>query len=465
MMSSTVIVSTKQISSLLFLLIAVLTVAKALSHHTIFADAAIIAILAFLILEFRRIPPTHKKVGVSLLVCGGVAAASHGTFFETVYSGLERTLPFLLLFASVAWLQVPSSQSPTLLTVREAVLRQPPGRRFASVVTAAHFLGVSFNLAGLALLTPMVRQGIEQSLQRRLGRAMIQGFAAGTCWSPFYVGTAFILTAVPGVDWVAVGLPGLAIAVLLMIWSWLIDRLFARPAAVSRESNNNAEHIKLPYSAIWRTFLILASLFAAVIALVEGQDLSIPIALSIIAPLFALIWMFLIHHRSTGSGISGISDMTKSVLSSYPGLRGEAMLFSGANVLGVAVASLIPKSMTEAWASTVSAYPYLTLFILITGYGLASAAGIHPVVSVVLITTIITPEMIGFPPEIMALAFMAMWGQGTNTSPFSATVLYMARVTGADGWTIAWRWNASFVASTMLLIYLIIIAVNELNLY
>ncbi|MGY8991131.1 MAG: hypothetical protein ACKVHL_06035, partial [Rhodospirillales bacterium] len=295
-----------------------------------------------------------------------------------------------------------------------------------------------------------------------LGRAMIQGFAAGTCWSPFYVGTAFILTAVPGVDWVAVGLPGLAIAFILMIWSWLFDRLFARPAGITTEPDHANDQSPLPYTAIWRTFLILAALFAAVIALVEGQYLSIPIALSIIAPLFALIWAFLIHRRGAGPSIVA---MTKSVLASYPGLRGEALLFSGANILGVAAASLIPKSLTDSWAGTVSANPNLTLFILIMCYGLASAAGIHPVVSVVLITTIITPEMIGFPPEIIALAFMAIWGQGTNTSPFSATVLYMARVTGADGWTIAWRWNAPFVASTMLLIYFIIIALNALNIY
>jgi hypothetical protein len=456
------IVSINRISSLLFLSIAVLTVANALSHHVIFTHAAVASVVLFLILEFSRIPPTHKKVGIILLVGGGIAAAVHGTFFETIYSGLQRTLPFLLLFASVAWLQVPSSQSPSLLAVREAVLRQPPGRRFASVVSAAHFLGVSFNLAGLALLTPMVRQGIEINLQRRLGRAMIQGFAAGTCWSPFYVGTAFILTAVPGVDWVAVGLPGLAIAFILMIWSWLFDRLFSQPAVVPAETDHATEQSTLPHAAILQTFLILASLFAAVIALVEGQDLSIPIALSIVAPLFALVWAFLIHHSGAGSSIT---DMAKSVLFSYPGLRGEAMLFSGANILGVAAASLIPKSLTDSWAETISAYPNLTLFVLIMCYGLASAAGIHPVVSVVLITTIITPEMIGFPPEIIALAFMAIWGQGTNTSPFSATVLYMARVTGADGWTIAWRWNGLFVASTMVLIYCIIIALNTLDIY
>jgi len=460
------IVSINRISSLLFLSIAVLTVANALSHHVIFTHAAVASVVLFLILEFSRIPPTHKKVGIILLVGGGIAAAVHGTFFETIYSGLQRTLPFLLLFASVAWLQVPSSQSPSLLAVREAVLRQPPGRRFASVVSASHFLGVSFNLAGLALLTPMVRQGIEINLQRRLGRAMIQGFAAGTCWSPFYVGTAFILTAVPGVDWVAVGLPGLAIAVILMTWSWLFDRVFSRSAIVSTKTNHATEQSTLSHAAILRTFLILASLFAAVIAFVEGQDLSIPIALSIVAPLFALVWAFLIHHSGSRSEAgSSITNMAKSVLASYPGLRGEAMLFSGANILGVAAASLIPKSLTDSWAGTISAYPNLTLFILIMCYGLASAAGIHPVVSVVLITTIITPEMIGFPPEIIALAFMAIWGQGTNTSPFSATVLYMARVTGADGWTIAWRWNGPFVASTMVLIYCIIIALNALNIY
>ena len=452
----------QRISSILFLLIACLTIANALLEWAVFAHAAIIAVLIFLVLEFPRIPPTYKKVGIILIAGGVIAAANTGAFIETVYTGIYRTLPFLLLFASVAWLQVPSSQSPSLLAVREAVLRQPPGKRFASVVTAAHFLGVSFNLAGLALLTPMVRQGVEQSLQRRLGRAMVQGFSAGTCWSPFYVGTAFILTAVPGVDWLAVGLPGLAIALLLMVWSWLIDRLFARPPVAPAIAPNTAEQPTLPVAAIGKTILILVFLFAAVISLVEGLNISIPIALAVVAPVYALIWAFLIQQSGTGSGVF---ETTKTVLAGYPNLRGEALLFSGANFLGVAVASLMPRSLTETWSGTISTYPTLTLFIIIAGYGIASTLGIHPVISVVLITSVITPKMIGLPPEILALAFMAMWGQGTNTSPFSATVLYMARVTGTDGWTIAWRWNAPFVASTMLLIFFIIIALNALNIY
>jgi hypothetical protein len=448
------------ISSYLFLLIAVMTVLHALSQLAVFNHIAILAVIIFLVLEYHRTPLTHKIVG-SILVIGGVGtAAFHGTFYETLYAGFTRTLPFLLLFASIAWLQVPSSQSPSLLAVREAVMRQPPGRRFASVVTASHFLGVSFNLAGLALLTPMVRKGVSPSLQRRLGSAMAQGFSAGTCWSPFYVGTAFILTAVPGVDWINVGLPGFMIALALMLWSWLIDRLFSRPAAPDTPAGLTGE-TSLPIAAIWKTFLILAALFSAVIAMVEGFDLSIPISLAIVAPLFALLWTLIIHRAGAGSSMT---ETAKNVLAGYPGLRGETLLFTGANILGIAIAALIPPSVAENWAASISAYPYLTLFILVAGYGTASAIGIHPVVSVVLVTTIITPEMIGFPPEILALALMAMWGQGTNTSPFSATILYMSRVTGVDSWTIAWRWNAPFVASVMMLIYVIVIGLNEAGL-
>ena len=64
------------------------------------------------------------------------------------------------------------------------------------------------------------------------------------------------------------------------------------------------------------------------------------------------------------------------------------------------------------------------------GMVLTSMIGLHPVVYVVLVTAVFTPDAIGIAPQIVALGMMAMWGQGTNSSPFSATVLYMSRITG-----------------------------------
>lgn len=211
-------------------------------------------------------------------------------------------------------------------------------------------------------------------------------------------------------------------------------------------------------AAIWmRLLFILLSLFGCIIGLVEGLGWSIPVSLAVTAPIYALIWSLQIHRAGAGPGAV---ETTRRVLSGLPALRGEALLFTGANLLGVGVAGLIPDA--DPGTASFSIAPTLMLVMIMAGYALLSAAGLHPVVTVVLVTSILTPSVIGVSPAILALALMVMWGQGTNVSPFSATVLYMARVTGRSGWTVAWQWNGPFgITATALLAA--IIAVLNLN--
>lgn len=440
-----------RLSIALFLAIAILTVTRALTGLAEAALAAIGCVLALLVIEYARMAPLQRIVGSVLMVGGGVAASFAADPVATILLGLEKTLPFLLLFVSVAWLQVPAGESPALLSIRETVLRQPPGRRFAWVAGAGHFLGVAFNLAGLSLLTPMIARKVAPMLQMRLGRAMVQGFGAGTCWSPLYVGTAVIIASVPGVAWIEVGPVGFLIALVLIAWSWAFDRIFVRGGESAAEP---IEESLSPPGSVWaRLALILGSLFGCIIGLVEGLGWSIPIALAVVAPIYALIWAVLIGKR-------GASGTAGAVLSGLPGLRGEAILFTGANLLGVGIAALIPDLQGNG---PIDLPPALTLFAIMAGYALASAAGLHPVVTVVLITSVLTPETIGVSPALLALALMVMWGQGTNISPFSATALYLARVTGRSGWAIAWRWNGAFGVTATLLLAGIIMALFHLG--
>ncbi len=443
------------LSILLFLSIAVLTVIRALFALEWVGTVAAGLVVLLLIVELTRILRLQRSVGIALLLGGTVAAAFTPNPAAIIQLGLEKTLPFLLLFASVAWLQIPSGQSPSLLAVRETVLRQPPGRRFAWVAAVGHFLGVAFNLAGLSLLTPMVEQGKDERLQKRLGRAMIQGFGAGTCWSPLYVGTAVIIASVPGVSWIEVGPAGFGIALVLLAWSWSFDRLFARRGGTASGAVPEA-HPGMPPIVWARLILILCSLFGCIIGLVEGLGWSIPVALAVTAPIYAMIWSFLIRRAGAGPGAA---ETARRVLAGLPGLRGEALLFTGANVLGVGIAALIPDAGSAG--SDFPIAPTVMLVLIMAGYALLSAAGLHPVVTVVLVTSILTPSVIGVSPAILALALMTMWGQGTNISPFSATVLYMARVTGRSGWTVAWRWNGPFGITATLLLAAIIAILNQ----
>ena len=469
---------TRSISATLYLTLCVLTIVDALFTVELAVWVAIGCMATFIILEFPRTARLQQIVSVALAGIGVLAGAMEGVALDTVLDGLRRTLPFLLLFASVTWLQGPASRSPSLLTVREIAIRQPSGRRFAVIALAAHFLGVAFNLAGLSLLTPMVGGDTPKPLRERLGRAMIQGFAAGTAWSPFYVGTAVILSAVPGVRWLEVAPLGIALSLLIIGCSWAFDRLFLR-AAAQREMNEEPKERgpAPPFTARHAASIaiLLGTLFGITILLVEGLRLSIPVSLAIVAPPFSLAWAIALagkrlpvspgdEHQLNASERSGFA-LLGHVFVKIPDLRGETMLFAGANVLGVGIASALDPDLVAQWVTSVTPNPIITIPALMAAMMLTSVIGLHPVVFVVLVTSILPPEALGVAPPVAAMAMMCLWGQGTNASPFSATCLFMSRITGDSNWRIAWRWNAPFSMTVAMLLAAILIAVQLSGVY
>ncbi|RVU33704.1 hypothetical protein EOI86_21375 [Hwanghaeella grinnelliae] len=469
---------TRSISATLYLSLCVLTIVDALFTVEIAVWIAIAFMAAFILIEFRRAARLQQAVSLALAGIGILAGGLEGEALETLLGGLRRTLPFLLLFGSVTWLQGPASRSPSLLTVREIAIRQPSGRRFAVIALAAHFLGVAFNLAGLSLLTPMVGGDTPKPLRERLGRAMVQGFAAGTAWSPFYVGTAVILSAVPGVRWLEVAPLGIALSLSIVGCSWVFDRIFLR-AAAQREMNEEPKE-RGPAPPFTRRHaisiaLLLGTLFGITILLVEGLRLSIPVSLAIVAPPFALAWAIALAGKHLPSAAPDVAELKTTdrggsalfgqVFAKIPDLRGETMLFAGANILGVGIASALDPDVVAQWVTNVTPNPIVTIPALMAAMMFTSIIGLHPVVFVVLVTSILPPEALGVAPPIAAMAMMCLWGQGTNASPFSATVLFISRITGDSNWRIAWRWNAPFSLSVTLLLAAILVLVQLSGIY
>ena len=115
----------------------------------------------------------------------------------------------------MTWLQLAAAESPSIHAAGDLVASQGPGRRTLILGYAAQILGSVFNLAGVPLLASMIVQARERSARRRVTRALVTGFAAGSCWSPFFVGTAMIL-AFTGVRIGLAAIFGTAVLVILM---------------------------------------------------------------------------------------------------------------------------------------------------------------------------------------------------------------------------------------------------------
>jgi hypothetical protein len=449
------------LSSWLYLLVCGLAIVDALLTVPFAREAAIVALVVFMAVEFTAAARAQQVVGVALSAIGLGVAAAVGDFEAVLVRGLGNTLPFIVLFGAVTWLQAPAAESPTLKAARDTVLSQPPGWRYLMLALTAHGLGAAFNLAGMSLLSTMVSQQKDATLRQRLARAMTHGFGVASSWSPLFVGAAVILSVLPSVRWLEIAPAGLVMGACLVGLSWGLDRLAFPAGAAARAMH---APVRFPAWAARRLAVVLAALFVLVIGVVEAFRLPIPIALGLIAPPFALLWQL-----SRVAPLAGVGrrtgDLARRVVYTFAGLRSEAILFASANLFGAGInAAVSPKD-----AARVLAALGLPVDVLLFGIAFAvvigGALGLHAVILVVLIGHILPPEVLALPAPVLAIVLMCTWGLSTNISPFSATTLFMARVTGESIWTLAWRWNGLFSLTAALAVGALVVLIRHLGLY
>lgn len=423
-------------AAVLYIALYVLTLAGSFGVPAL-ANAAAVLLAALLLLEFRRVPLAQRLVGIGLCTTGIAACALVGDPVPLVFEGLRQALPFLVLFAAVLCLQVPAQASPSLRSIGNVIMNQPPGRRYLAVAAGAHVLGALLNLAGLQFVATVVERGSSVELRERLARAMMRGFSAAACWSPLFVSTAAVLSVVPGLAWVDLGLPGMVVGAGLVGLAWLVDRLRRQSAPTA-----GVAPPRLPPTAVVKVGIAFTILVGAVLSLVEASDVSIAIALGVVAPLVAVAWRFAIaDFRAPGAAVRLVFAHAGGRLAD---LRAEALLFAGASLLGTGVAAILrayPPSGLEVLAAIPEPLMLIGLVVTLAAFG---AIGLHPVVPVIVVGRALPPEALGLAPQLMALALMSGWGLATMVSPFSATAMYTARLLDRSVWVVAWRWQAAY---------------------
>lgn len=394
-------------------------------------------IVAFLVLELKNAPVTQAAVGLLLMGVGGLSVWVSGVELSVLIDGIARSKTFLMLFFAVTWLRIPASDSPSIRAVRRTIVSQPPGRRFAYLATGVHILGSVLNLAGLSLLSTMVERQRDPLLRRRMLTALMIGFVSASSWSPFYVSMVVVILAVPSLEWTDVLGWGLALSLLALVIGWLYDRLAWRK---SRGASDPVDVVPLAAHDGARVIGVLISLIVLVIGFVEMANVSIPTALALIAPPYAVIWYALnpVHGATAGRRAGKI---IQDVFHAVPGLRNEAFIFVGATVFGVGVSTLIPSADLTQWLDTYVPYVDLRIALLIYGIVAIGALGMHAVIVVILVGEVLPPEVMGVSDVVLGISLLGVWGLSTLVNPNSGTTLYLARATGLSAFAIAWRWH------------------------
>ena len=422
----------------LYFSISLLTILEAFVKLSWLAPFTSVVIVLFVVIEFKYIPRRQRIAGIILAILGIVGAIWSGHWDTVLFDAIARSRTFLLLFFAVSWLQFPANHSPSLQAVRTAILNQQSGRRFLFLAYGVHVLGSILNLAGLSLFSTAAREQKDSYLKRRVAMALIQGFTSASCWSPFYVGMIVVLVAIPTLKWSDVAPSGAVLAMALIMTGWLYDRFAVRQdtgTSLTRAPTKS----DLSALEISQAMLILGLLIIFVMAVLELAGVSIPIALGLVSPPFAIIWFSFTKFQSR-SPIQRGMDLACKVVGGLPSLRNEAMVFVAANILGLGVASAVPTSDLSSAISQIIPWADAKIFLLFTIFVVCGFIGLHPVIVILFISSVLPPEALGLRDWIVGVVYLGCWGLCTMISPFSGTTLFMSRETGVPAHVIAWKW-------------------------
>ncbi len=417
-------------------------------------------IVSFLVLEVKNAPIPQAMVGMGLIVLGMISVYVSGTDFNTIVEGFARGKTFLMVFFAVMWIRIPAKDSPSIRATRRMIINQPPGRRYMYLAVGVHLLGSVLNLAGLSLLSAMVERQKDPVLRRRMVSALMIGFVSASAWSPFYVAMVVVMLAIPTLQWADVAGWGAIMATLAIILGWLYDRV------AWRNLSGKSAPIKpapLSISNRAKVIVVLTSLVFLVMGTMELVHLSLPVALALIAPPYAVIW-FVSNPENGSTLLHRVKKIIIEVLVSVPGLRNEVLIFVGATVFGVGVSTLIPATDLTQWLDSYIPNVDLRIALLVCGIMLMGGIGLHAVIVVILVGEVLPPEVMGVPDWILGISLLGMWGVSTLVNPYSGTCLYLSRITDVSPFVIAWKWNSAVTFLLTTLMILVIITIRNLAL-
>lgn len=443
----------------LLFLCSALASAGALRDWPQYTVAASLMLGLFVILEIYRVPRQQLVTGLCLVLIGCLAAFPESGVVDSVVKATKGTLVFAALFVAVAFLQYPALNSPSMYAVREVIVSQPPGRRYATLTLSAHFFGALTNFAAMSLLSTFLYGDLDKNARERMACAMGRGFTLAASWSPFFVSVAVILYIMPEMTWFKLAVPGVPLAFILLFYGWTFDRITHRkpPSKGSQESQAPVP-VKLKAETVFKIGILAVVLVGTIIFVSETLVVTMPIAIFLVTPLISITWQALLS-RQGGQG--SLSGMAASVIENIPKLRAEIVVFLSANFLGYSAALIIDPATVSSSLIDAGIHGWSAIFVLLAFMLLCTMLMLHPLVLIVLLGQIFPGEALGVQQVSLALCMSAIWGVGTPSSPASGLTLFMTRILQRSPWYLSWRLNAAYSFGGVIVAGIYIALVNR----
>jgi hypothetical protein len=433
------------------LLISLATTALADGFHVPYVRGlAIVSMLLGILLLFPGLPRAGKVFASMALVLAIVTWFVSSDPGPIIMTALSRGTAFAGLMTSLAFLREGASNSSLVRSCGTHMIAQPPKLRYAVMAVGAHLFGLILNLGALAMLATMIMRGhagtadarLTELRRRRALTATLRGFGTCSTWSPMAVTPTVVLSTLPMLKWADILPYSLALMAMFLAIGWVFDNFETRHLVqqlrgVPREPSP---------SGGWSRQLALVALVGVILACVIGAEwalhASVTSAVMIATPPVGIVWMAFQGRRRPGSALVW-RRLSRLALFRLPQESLETVMFASSGMIGIMLASIIEPAWIVDLTRHIPAplVPVLVFWAVIAG----GQMGISPVISVVVIGGALgQPGVLPVSPLALAAALTAGWSLTVAWSPFTGSVLSVARISGMTPRTIGRGWNGPY---------------------
>lgn len=411
--------------------------------------------LAIVMITFFQAKRFVQVLGGTFLLLGVVLLWTSRASWHQYILSFGSMLDLLTMFTLIPILGIPINLGGYSAGIQTIIQKRvkTSGQLYMITSGISYFFSIFMNLATLPMTYYSIRPALDvipvENKERFMSRAITRGFAMPLLWAPVTPIVGIVIT-MTHVSWVSILPYVIPLSIVGMGVDWFIGSRKANFMIHNKKSLSVHETAATIESSgqmnrTGRVFQILLAIiiFNVVVSVIESKfPYPFLILVSLLVIPFSFTWAILLK-QGKEFGVHLVKHFQTFSVS----MKDQFFIYLSAGFFISTINVSHTNVWLDAWVNTFISLAGVEIFlILLPLIPLAFAfLGLHPAVSLALMTEGLNLEVIGISPHILTLAMLAGAVSAFLVGPYNATLGLMSNIVKESSYKVS-NWNLSFAS-------------------
>jgi hypothetical protein len=358
-----------------------------------------------------------------------VALAAAFGQWDGIWRGFQNASVFMAFFGSIVLLRALADVRPEISRARGLFTGLRKEEANAAFLVGSHLIGSVLVVGVMAILSPILGRDADALSRRRAAEVCQRGMCLAPLWSPFWVAAAFAAQQIPGVPaWQIMSL-GIVMAAVGLV---LAHAMYARGVGFAELAR-----AILGFAPIVPSVALCAALIAALSSVAGLSTLQ---ALIATIPVLALLSVATTRPPQ-------VRRITADTVRGAGRVGDEIVVVTTALALGRVLEGAIHEFGFGATVAALDLPSWAVIGAVIGTITLAALAGIHQLVSIIVVLVVFMPLDTGVSDVVMMEASLIGWAFASMIGVTAVSTATASAMFGAPRAQLVLGPNLYFVAA------------------